>query len=208
MAFETQLTDIQVRVLACLMEKKTTTPDQYPLTLNAIKNACNQKTSRVPVVSYYEGEIGHTLRELEDMGLVSEAWSTRAAKYEHHFGKVLEVMQKDKAVLCTLMLRGPQTAGEIRNHCQRLYSFDDIDDVDYVLGRLAEREPAMIMQLPRQAGHKEQRFAHLLAGEPDLSKLPPPPVSARSGLEERVSRLESEVEALKRQLSDLFPDAD
>ena len=204
MALETELTEIQLRVLGCLVEKKATTPDQYPLTINAIKNACNQKTNRLPVVSYYEGEIGHTLRELEDLGLVSEAWSTRAAKYEHHFEKVLEVMQKDKAVLCTLMLRGPQTAGEIRNHCQRLYAFDDIDDVDYVLGRLDERDPAMVMQLPKQAGQKEQRFVHLLGGEPDLSNLPAPPVSARAGLEERVSRLESELEALKQQLSDLL----
>ena len=197
-----------MRVLGCLVEKKATTPDQYPLTLNAIKNACNQKTSRVPVVSYYEGEIGHTLRELGDLGLVGEAWSTRAAKYEHHFEKVLEVMQKDKAVLCTLMLRGPQTSGEIRNHSLRLYAFDDIDDVDYVLQRLAEREPSMVMELAKQAGQKEQRFVHLLAGEPDLSKLPAPAVSSRSGLEERVSRLESEVEALKQQLSDLLPDDD
>ena len=203
MALETELTEIQARVLACLVEKKATTPDQYPLTLNAIKNACNQKSSRFPVTSYYEGEIGHSLRELEELGLVSEAWSTRVAKYEQHFGKVLEVLQKDQAVLCTLMLRGPQTAAEIRNHSQRLYAFDDIDDVDYMLQRLAEREPAMVMQLPRQAGQKEQRFVHLLCGEPDLSNLPAPPVSARAGLEERVSLLEAEVEALKQQLSAL-----
>jgi uncharacterized protein YceH (UPF0502 family) len=195
---------MQVRVLGCLIEKKATTPDQYPMTINSIKNACNQKTSRVPVVSYYEGEIGHTLRELEELGLVSEAWSTRAAKYEHHFGKVLEVMQKDKAVLCTLMLRGPQTAGEIRNHCQRLYAFDDIDDVEYVLQRLAEHQPPRVMQLPRQAGQKEQRYAHLLCGEPDLSNLPAAPQRGRSGLEERVSQLETEVEALKQQLNELL----
>jgi uncharacterized protein YceH (UPF0502 family) len=205
MALETELTEIQARVLACLVEKKATTPDQYPLTLNAIKNACNQKSSRFPVTSYYEGEIGHSLRELEELGLVSEAWSTRVAKYEQHFGKVLEVLQKDQAVLCTLMLRGPQTAAEIRNHSQRLYAFDDIDDVDYMLQRLAEHEPAMVMQLPRQAGQKEQRFVHLLCGEPDLSNLPAPPVSARTGLEERVSLLEAEVEALKQQLSALLP---
>ena len=136
-----ELTPIQVRVLGCLMEKKETTPDQYPLTLNALRNACNQKTARAPVTAYTEGDVGHALRELESLGLVREAWGARVAKYEHLAGKALGLHGKSLALLCPLMLRGPQTLGELRNHAHRLYAFDDLDDVQYALGRLADHEP-------------------------------------------------------------------
>ena len=116
----TELSAIQVRVLGCLIEKKETTPDQYPLTLNALKNACNQKTARNPVTSYTDGEVGHTLRELETLGLVREAWGARVAKYEHLAAKGLNLHGKGLAVLCPLMLRGPQTLGELRINSHRL----------------------------------------------------------------------------------------
>jgi len=198
--------EIQVRVLGCLIEKQATTPEQYPLTVNSLKNACNQKSSRDPVVNYEEGQVGHALRELEALELVSQAWSTRAAKYEQHCQKVLGLRQKDIAVLCILMLRGPQTAGEIRTRSQRLYEFDDIDDVEYVLKRLIEHEPAIVMQLPKQPGQSIQRYAHLLCGEPDLKQFAlSGPVSSGSSseLEERVSHLESEIQTLNEKLDRL-----
>ena len=194
-----ELTLIQTRVLGCLIEKKETTPDQYPLTLNALRNACNQKTTRNPVTSYTEGEVGHTLRELESLGLVREVWGARVAKYEHQAGKILQLQSKGLALLCPLMLRGPQTLGELKTNSHRLYPFDDLEDVQYMLQRLAEHEPALLMSLPRQPGQKEDRFAHLLCGEPDI----PEPIARPGGtpvddsLIERVESLESQLESLQ-----------
>ena len=200
-----ELTEMQVRVLGALMEKKETTPEQYPLTLNGLKNACNQKTARNPVVSYTEGDIGHTLRELESMGLVSEAWGARVPKYEHQAGKVLGQHSKGLALLCVLMLRGPQTLGELRTNSHRLYEFDDLDDVSYALQRMAEQEPPLVVALPRQPGQKEGRFAHLLAGEPDPAAFATPVETsgAASGLGERVEALEEAVAALRAELESL-----
>ena len=198
----TELTPMQARVLGCLIEKKETTPDQYPLTLNALRNACNQKTARNPVTSYHEGEVGHTIRELETLGLVREAWGARVAKYEHLADKGLGVHSKGLALLCPLMLRGPQTLGELKTHAHRLYEFDDLDDVQFMLQRLAEHEPPLTMVLPRQPGQKEARYAHLLCGEPDI----PEPVTqhtvntAGGGLSERVSRLEEELLELRQEV--------
>lgn len=159
---ENQLTEMQVRVLGCLGEKKATTPDQYPLTVNALRQASNQKTSRLPVVDYTEGEVGHTVRELMSMGLVVEAFSARASRYEHRIGEVLGVRRKEMAVLITLMLRGSQTAGEIRTRCHRMYEFDDPEDVEFVIQHLHEATPPMAYPIPRQPGQKEQRFVSTL----------------------------------------------
>jgi len=197
-----ELTAIQVRLLGCLVEKKETTPEQYPLTLNSLRNACNQKTARNPVTAYSEGEVGHTLRELESLGLVREAWGARVAKYEHLAGKALGLHSKGLALLCPLMLRGPQTPGELKTHSHRLHAFDDLDDVQYVLQRLAEHEPPLVMALPRQAGHKEIRYAHLLCGEPDIPEPMAAPVSS-GGLSGRVETLEAEVAELKQKMETL-----
>lgn len=200
-----ELNPLQARVLGSLMEKKETTPEQYPLTLNALKNACNQKTARLPVTAYLEGEIGHTLRELESMGMVREAWGARVAKYEHTAGKALGLQSKGLALLCPLMLRGPQTLGELKTHSHRLFEFDDLDDVQYTLQRLVEHDPPLVVSLPRQPGQKEVRYAHLLCGEPDIPDTPAPSGPARStgGLEARVAALEEEVESLKEKISQL-----
>jgi uncharacterized protein YceH (UPF0502 family) len=196
-----EMSDIQVRVLGCLVEKKETTPDQYPLTLNALRNACNQKTARQPVTNYSVGEIGHTLRELESLGFVREAWGSRAAKYEHLADKGLELHSKGLALLCPLMLRGPQTPGELKTNSHRLYTFNDLDDVHYVLERLCEHEPPMVTVLPRQPGQKEERYAHLLSGEPDIpAYVPVTAGSAPSGLAVRVEALELEMESLRQRL--------
>lgn len=201
-----EFTAIQVRVLGCLMEKKETTPDQYPLSLNALRNACNQKSSRFPVTAYTEGEVGHAIRELEGMGLASEVWGSRVARYEHKVPQVMGLHSKGIALLCTLMLRGPQTLGELKNHCQRMYEFDDLDDVQFALKKLMENDPALATALPRQAGQKEGRYAHLLSGEPDIPE--PAPAAARparypDGLEQRVASLESELADLRMRLAAL-----
>ena len=197
------LTAIQVRVLGCLMEKKESTPDQYPLTLNSLRNACNQKSSRYPVVSYSEGEVGHAIRELEAMDLVREQWGTRVAKYEHLANKALNLHSKGIALICVLMLRGPQTLGELKIHSHRLFDFDDLDDVQFALQQLIDHEPSMATALPRQAGQKEGRYAHLLSGEPDIPVAPAYSTAATpsSGLEARVSELEAELEVLRNRLT-------
>ncbi len=199
-----EMTEIQVRVLGCLVEKKETTPEQYPLTLNALRNACNQKTARYPVTNYTEGEIGHTLRELESLQLVREAWGARAAKYEHLAAKALGLHSKGLALLCPMMLRGAQTPGELKTNSHRLYAFDDLDDIHYTLDRLSEHEPALVKMLPRQPGQKEDRYAHLLSGEPDLSALAPAATgSAQGGLAARIEVLELEVKDLREKLEEL-----
>lgn len=203
----TELTPIQVRVLGALMEKKETTPDQYPLTLNALRNACNQKSARNPVVAFTEGQVGHTVRELEGLGLVREAWGARVAKYEHQAGKVLGLQSKGLAMMCALMLRGPQTPGELRTNTQRLCELGDLDDVHYALQRLAENDPPLVTCLPRVPGQKEARYAHLLSGEPDPgdypTAAPPAPHPVDEGLEERIANLEAEVAELRRELAAL-----
>lgn len=200
------LTPIQVRVLGCLMEKKETTPEQYPLTLNALRNACNQKTSRSPVVSYSEGEVGHTLRELEALGLVREEWGARAPKYEHRVNKALSLHSQGIALICALMLRGPQTPGELKTNTHRLFDFADLDDLEFALQQLIKRDPSLVVALPRQPGQKEGRYAHLLSGEPDVSVLvaqTKAAPAATAGLEARIIELETQLEALQSRLQKL-----
>ncbi|MGH8035461.1 MAG: YceH family protein [Lysobacterales bacterium] len=202
-----ELNELQARVLGCLIEKKETTPEQYPLTANSLRLACNQKTARYPVTNYSEGEVGHAVRELIAIGIVREAWGGRVARYEHDAGKALGLQGKALAVLCPLMLRGPQTLGEIKTNSQRLHSFEDLDDVQYMLRRLAEHEPPLVVCLPRQPGQKEDRYAHLLCGEPTVPAVSQAPHSspARQGLEQRIEELEATVESLAARLTRLEP---
>ena len=198
------LSPIQIRVLGCLIEKQQTTPDQYPLSLNALRMACNQKTARQPVTAYSEGEVGHAVRELEAMGWVREAWGARVARYEHLAGKMLGLQSKGLALLCPLMLRGAQTPGELKTNAHRLHAFDDLDDVHYVLGRLAEHDPPLVRALPRQPGQKEIRYVQLLAGEPPAEEQRPSVESRpESGLEARVAALEEAVAALQEEIARL-----
>jgi len=204
-----ELTPIQARILGCLMEKEETTPDQYPLTLNALRNACNQKTSRNPVSTYSEGEVGHAIRELEQLGLVREDWGSRAPRYRHLANKELDLHRKGKALMCVLMLRGPQTLGELKTHTLRLFPFDDLDDVQYAVKTLENREPPLLVKIPRQPGQKEDRYAHLLSGQPDLSSMS---FSAAvddgrniedASLQKRVEKLEIALEELKARVDAL-----
>lgn len=202
------LTPIQIRVLGCLIEKKETTPEQYPLTLKSLRTACNQKTARQPVTNYTEGEVGRTVRELESLGYVREAWGARTARYEHWAGKVLELQTKGLALLCPMMLRGPQTPGELKINASRLFQYEDLDDVHYMLQRLAEHEPPLVMALPRMPGQKEVRYFQLLGGEPDLAELEALAArhgssDANGGLAARVEALEVALESLQEEVAEL-----
>src|SRR5277367_4147179 len=163
----TILNAVEVRVLGALVEKEITTPEYYPLSLNALANACNQKNNREPVMNLDEDEIRHALHQLEDDGLAGAARGSdsRVAKYEHRMQEVFNFTRGEIAVICVLLLRGPQTPGELRGRTERMYKFDELSDVQSVLQRLMAREPALVTVLPRQPGTKEARYAHLLSGE-------------------------------------------
>jgi len=201
------LSDIQARVLGCLIEKKETTPEQYPLTTNSLRLACNQKTARHPVTDYSEGEVGRAVRELISLGLAREAWGARVPKYEHDAGKALGLHGKALALLCPLVLRGPQTAAELKTNAQRLHEFGDLDDVLHQLGRLSEHEPPLAVCLPRQPGQKEERYAHLLCGEPQVPArgIPTRVSTASDDLVSRIESLENSVAELMFRLDRLDP---
>src|SRR5271165_5362754 len=160
------LTTAQARVLGALVEKEVTTPDYYPLSLNALINACNQRSSREPVMDLDEEAVRQALHGLEDLKLAGRARGAegRVTKYEHWLGEAFNLSRAETALLCVLLLRGPQTPGELRGRTERLHRFDEISDVLAGLQRLMEREPPLVAILPRQPGTKESRYAHLLSG--------------------------------------------
>ncbi|MBC8412396.1 MAG: YceH family protein [Nitrospira sp.] len=204
------LNDIELRVLGCLVEKSITTPDYYPLTLNALVTACNQKSNREPVVSFDDEVVVRGLDSLQALGLTEKLYKadSRVPKYGHFFEKSFEFKAAEVAVMCVLILRGPQTAGEIRGRTERLYRFLDLEEVEDTLNRLISRESPMVIRLPRQAGRKEQRCMHLLAGEPDMEalqrELPEEAAAVRVRAEnERISVLENELAMLRGELNQL-----
>ncbi|MCC5068853.1 DUF480 domain-containing protein [Xanthomonas campestris] len=200
----------QARVLGCLIEKEATTPDAYPLTVNAAQVAANQKTAREPVLTLQTGVVHHALRQLETLGLVRQQFSSRAERYEHRLSSALDLTRQQVAVIGLLLLRGPQTLGELFARSERLARFNDSDDVRHHLERLIQR--GLAVQLPRAIGQREDRYAHLLSGELDLEALQAAAAraapSARSGadsseLEARVLSLETTVAELQDALSAL-----
>ena len=195
-----RLDQVEVRVLGALMEKESATPEYYPLSLNALVAASNQKTNRDPVVSLDVDAVLAAIEGLRARGLAMDISGAehRVHKYAHRLGEVFNFDRRQQAVLCLLMLRGPQTVGELRGRTERLYSFDDLAAVDATLRRLMERTPPLVTKLAREAGEKEPRFAHLLAGE----VAPPEPQLQRASLEERVARLEVEFADFKRQFEE------
>jgi len=206
----TELTAIEVRVLGSLVEKQVTTPEYYPLTLNALTLACNQKNNRSPVTSYDETTVAQALESLREKNLtyVFYGSTSRVPKYKHVMTEVLHLSPAELAVLCVLMLRGSQTVGEIRGAASRLHEFSGLEEVEAALNSLISREPdPLVTRLPRQPGQKEARFAHLLSGEVSseaVSQMEPPrEIVARSSQADRVSRLESEVETLKAEVGKL-----
>jgi len=161
---EILLTDSEARVLGCLMEKEMATPDYYPLSLKGLSNACNQKSNRNPVVSYDEETVVQALNSLREQNLVRQSNVSRVAKYEQIFSQELNLLVREKAAICILLLRGPQTIGEIRSRTERMYTFRGLDEVQETISSLEDMEK-LIKKLPRQPGRKESRYMHLLSGE-------------------------------------------
>jgi uncharacterized protein YceH (UPF0502 family) len=201
----------ELRILGSLMEKAKTTPDYYPMTINGLTAACNQKTSRKPVVQYNEEIVVQTLNTLKRRGLISTATggSIRATKYKHNFAIVFPLIPSELAIMCLLMLRGPQTPGELNTNSGRLWEFDSIEEVQEVLEKLAGGDMPYVVQLPKRPGQKEARYAHLLAGEPDISDddyddQPTGGNRADSGLETRLLKVEHELAELKEAFDKLM----
>jgi len=190
------LNDVEVRVLGSLIEKEITTPEYYPLSLNALMVACNQSSNRNPVVHFDEDTVVRATESLREKKLVHQVdrAESRVSKYRHVLYEAMNLGRPAVAVMGVLMLRGPQTVGEIRTRSNRLYDFTSLDEVELTLNALMSREPPLVVRLPRQAGQKEVRYAHLLSGEVTLTE-PEPEI-------DRIGKLEKEVEDLKKQFEE------
>jgi uncharacterized protein YceH (UPF0502 family) len=207
------LTPIEARVLGCLMEKERTTPDHYPLTLNGLVTACNQKSARDPVMKLTPGEVGHCVGQLRDRGLVHASSNGRSERFDHKLTGHFMLDRQQQGLLSVLMLRGPQTTGELRTHCVRLAEFASLNAVQTSLDQLAHHNPPLVRELPRQPGMREQRYVHLLCGEPSAESIamaasarPPSAPAANAeqdALAQRVEQLETEVGALRAELDAL-----
>ena len=201
---DTTLTTTEIRVLGCLLEKEMTTPDYYPLTLNSLTSACNQKSNRDPVLSLDETEVVKALDTLRFKGMAMQASGagSRVPKYRHTLAEKMYFENEQLAILCELFVRGPQTLGELRSRCERMFPFADTAAVENVLLELNDSEGPLLVKLPRQPGQKEQRYAHLFSGSPEIAESidEPPPEAARMKVAEddaRISRLEQELADLK-----------
>lgn len=199
-----QLDTPEARVLGSLLEKEIATPEYYPLSLNALVNACNQKSNRDPVVSYDDDTVESALESLRTKGLALRITGrdSRVPKHGQRFTEKFNFGRREAAVLCVLLLRGPQTVGELRGRTERLYTFDDLDAVESTLRHLADM--GFVRQLPRQPGFKESRYAHLLSGDVEAGgeAAAAEPVPARSGLADRVAQLEADLADLRAQFDD------
>ena len=212
-----QLTEAEVRVLGALVEKEITTPEYYPLSVNAVINACNQKSNREPVMALDEENVRQALRSMSEQALVrSASGDSRVTKFEHRLNELYNFHRHEIAVLCVLMLRGPQTPGELRTRAERMYAFEDLEAVHAALNLLMRREPALVKVLPRQPGTKESRYMHLLAGDTAPSTEVPPSVAiaqaagpavgmvhAEAGSGQRIAQLEADVDELRREMETL-----
>ena len=214
------LNEIEGRVLGALVEKEITTPEYYPLSLNALVNACNQKSNRDPVMNLDEDAVRQALRSLNDRNLAGPAdtFDSRVTKYEHHLQEAFNFTRPETALLCVLLLRGLQTLGELRGRTERMHRFDDLPQVLSGLERLMSRQPPLVKVLPRQPGTKEARYAHLLCGDvtaAETSAAQTPGLASRgesasgespyptSADESRIARLEDDVAALRADIADL-----
>jgi hypothetical protein len=220
------LTSAQARVLGALVEKEVTTPEYYPLSLNALINACNQRSNREPVMDLDEDTVRQALHRLEDLRLAGRARGAdgRVTKYEHWLGEAFNFNRAETALICVLLLRGPQTPGELRGRTERMHRFEEIGDVLAGLQKLMEREPSLVAMLPRQPGTKESRYAHLLSGAVEAAAenafarreaWPQAEVGLEldAGQDDRIARLEAtvaelrqEIAGLRQKIDDLFGD--
>lgn len=220
-----ELTPHEARVIGCLLEKEITTPDQYPLSLNALTSACNQKSNRDPVLSLTEHEVQDVIDQLRKKHLIMErsGFGSRVPKYQHRFCNTefghLRFSPQELGIVCALLLRGPQTPGELRSHTQRLCRFTDVHEAEATLEQLAERDDGpFVVRLPREPGRRESRYAHLFGGEIDIEAFAPEPATAApgaasqserlSGLEELVRELRAELEEVKQKLDRLDSGSD
>jgi uncharacterized protein YceH (UPF0502 family) len=205
------LTEIEARVLGSLIEKDITTPDYYPLSLNALVNACNQKNNRDPVMNLDEETVRLALGTLQEKRLAGPASGadSRVTKFEHRLQEVFNFDRREIAVVCVLLLRGPQTPGELRSRTDRMHHFEALDDIVSTLDRLAQREPPLARVLPRQPGTKESRYMHLFSGEPavtdatDVARAPSPARLNSNPSADRLTALEQEVSSLRQELSEV-----
>ncbi|CAE6944732.1 MULTISPECIES: YceH family protein [Vibrio] len=205
-----ELTAIEARVIGCLIEKEVTTPDQYPLSLNALTNACNQKSNREPVMSLSEADVLDAVDALIERRLVSDesGFNSRVSKYQHRFCNTefgdLKLTEQEKGIVCCMLLRGAQTPGEIRTRTNRLATFNDVKEVENVLEHLANDEKGpLVVKLPREAGKRESRYMHLFCGEVDVSELAVATTAPSSAGSERITQLEQEVAELREELAAL-----
>jgi len=199
----TELTDVEVRVLGSLVEKQVTTPEYYPLTLNALMLACNQKNNRTPVTSYDETTVAQALETLREKNLayVFYGSTSRVPKYKHVLPEVMHLTQPELALMCVLLLRGPQTTGKLATRAFRLHEFSGLEEVEATLNSLITREPdPLVKRLPRQPGQKEARFAHLLSGEVSIYAAHEEVAPTRTRGNDRVAALEAEIETLKAEV--------
>ncbi|PJA32757.1 MAG: DUF480 domain-containing protein [Zetaproteobacteria bacterium CG_4_9_14_3_um_filter_53_7] len=205
---EAMLTALQARVLGSLMEKQMTTPDYYPLTLNALVAACNQKSSRIPVMNLTMQQVGSVINELRHDGLITANTLARADRYEQFLSRKLKLSSKERAIICVMLLRGPHTLNEIKVNTSRMAEFADHDEIESVLQELADRDEPLVIRIPRAAGQREDRFTHLLCGTPDIEAQPARhTASASSSLSDdaltRITRLEEIVAQLQEELEQL-----
>jgi uncharacterized protein YceH (UPF0502 family) len=200
-----QLSPVQVRILGCLLEKERTTPDNYPLTMNALLAACNQTTNRYPVVTFNQGTVELAIENLkaENLLRIDYSRSNRADKFRHVLDQALGLDNAEAAILAVLMLRGPQTAAELRARGERMHPFADQAEVDAVLARLSRRPEPLVVRLTAAPGQKEARWAHLLSGDVTVEAMPPAPEQPRSGRSDRLQALEDAVAVLRAELDTL-----
>jgi uncharacterized protein len=204
------LNEIEARVVGALVEKQLTTPEYYPLTLNALVNACNQKNNREPVVSYDEATVTKSLERLRDRNIVYVYYgsTSRVPKYKHMLPSIYELEPAEAAIICVMLLRGPQTLGELRTRTERLYAFNSLSEVQETLDALMRRDDPLVIKFDRLAGQKEARFGHLLSGPIDVeafaaTQLASSTRSSSPAITERVEKIEDEVSVLKAQVEEL-----
>ena len=204
------LNNVEARVLGALIEKDITTPDYYPLSLNALVNACNQKSNRDPVMNLEEDAVRDALLNLNQKGLAGTVSSadSRVPKYEHRLQEAFNLPRAETATLCVLLLRGAQTPGELRGRSERMHRFEELSDVHSALQRLIQRDPPLVRMLPRQPGTKEARYAHLLSGDVELAGPPvPQPALVDASVDgQRIVRLEGEIDSLRAEINELKKD--
>ena len=203
-----QLTEVEARVLGALIEKDITTPDYYPLSLNALVNACNQKNNREPVMNLDENAVRDALSSLQEKRLAGPAGGadSRVTKYEHRLQEVFNFDRRETALVCVLLLRGAQTPGELRGRTERMYRFETLDDVQSGLQKLMDRQAPLVRVLPRQPGTKESRYMHLFSGDVNVDYVAPAVSQSRSSgesLEARITSLQNELVSLRSEIAEL-----